>query len=91
MAKVSAPSRDGLKGTVAAILIDSGRCKGCGLCVESCPRNLIGMSDSLNAGGYHPACLRESAGCTGCAQCAMVCPDVAIEVVRGEAGDQLWK
>ncbi len=49
------------------------------------------MSDSLNAGGYHPACLRESAGCTGCAQCAMVCPDVAIEVVRLDADDLLRK
>ena len=66
------------------IIINTERCKGCSLCVESCPRNLIVMADCLNAAGYYPARLREDGECIGCALCATVCPDVAIEVVRDD-------
>lgn len=65
------------------VKIDEERCKGCGLCVEFCPKSCLGFSKRLNSKGYFPA---EFTGdgdcCTGCAICATVCPDVAIEVYR---------
>jgi len=63
------------------IIINAERCKGCGLCVEACPKGSIVIAASSNKKGYFPA---EANGCecTGCALCAIVCPDAVIEVYR---------
>ena len=58
-------------------------CKGCEICVSFCPKNVISLSDKLNAGGYLPVIFDDNGECTGCAVCAIVCPEVAIEVYRG--------
>ncbi len=68
-----------MKGRIA---IDTELCKGCGLCIEFCPKKVIVVSVQLNAKGYAPAQCRENAGCTGCATCATMCPEAAIEVYR---------
>jgi 2-oxoglutarate ferredoxin oxidoreductase subunit delta len=57
-------------------------CKGCGLCVKSCPNQVISLAqDRLNAKGYHPA-EQAADGCIACGICAMVCPDAAITVYK---------
>jgi len=61
------------------IIIDTERCKGCGLCVTVCPKGCIIISNRSNKSGYFPAQAADS-DCTGCAMCAIICPDVAIEV-----------
>ncbi|HUT29167.1 MAG TPA: ferredoxin family protein [Sedimentisphaerales bacterium] len=63
------------------IIINAGRCKGCGLCVSVCPRGCIIISGHSNKNGYYPAHGKNS-DCTGCAMCALICPDAAIEVYR---------
>ena len=65
------------------IIINTERCKGCGLCVTVCPKGSIVISKKSNKSGYFPA---ESSNtqCTGCALCAIVCPEVVIEVFREE-------
>ena len=65
-----------------AIVIDIERCKGCELCVDSCPTNVISMEKKVNAKGYHFAYMLNPDACTGCANCAVVCPDGVIEVYR---------
>ena len=62
------------------IVIDNERCKGCCLCIEACPRNLIEVSDRPNAAGYYPARFVMDGECIACALCATVCPDCGIEV-----------
>lgn len=58
-------------------------CKGCGLCVEACPKKLIRLSPTaLNAKGFHPAEITEQEKCIACAMCAMMCPDVVIKVEK---------
>lgn len=57
-------------------------CKGCGLCVEFCPKHLLKLSDELNAIGYHPAELHDAAACTACALCAVMCPETGMSVYR---------
>ena len=57
-------------------------CKGCGLCVEACPKDVLALDlDQLTPKGYHPALLINK-GCTGCNICAVICPDAAITVYR---------
>ncbi len=57
-------------------------CKGCELCVEACPKDVLVLDmDRLTPKGYHPAKLITE-GCTGCNICAVVCPDAAITVYR---------
>lgn len=59
------------------------RCKGCGLCVEACPKKIVKLStDRINSKGYHPACVIEMDKCIGCAFCATMCPDMVITVYK---------
>lgn len=64
------------------IEIDESRCKGCGLCTISCPRNLIVLSERINLLGYTPAQTKDGDKCSGCKLCAEMCPDVAIKVFK---------
>ncbi len=49
-------------------------CKGCGLCVITCPVHCLEISDSLNIMGYNPIHY-SGQGCTGCGICFYVCPE----------------
>lgn len=61
------------------IIIDTERCKGCGLCISVCPNHSIVVATESNQSGYFPAEAR-NIDCTGCAKCAIVCPEGVIEV-----------
>jgi 2-oxoglutarate ferredoxin oxidoreductase subunit delta len=64
------------------IRINEDECKGCGLCVDSCPPKCLLLLPALNAYGVHPA---HYAGerCTGCGICFYCCPEPgAITVYR---------
>jgi 2-oxoglutarate ferredoxin oxidoreductase subunit delta len=65
------------------IVIDVERCKGCDLCRNTCPQDVLAFADSLNSKGYRPVILLDPQHeCTGCALCAVVCPDGCITVYR---------
>jgi 2-oxoglutarate ferredoxin oxidoreductase subunit delta len=58
-------------------------CKGCGLCVDACPKKIIALAaDVLNKKGYHPATITDQEKCIACAMCASMCPDVVIKVEK---------
>lgn len=68
---------------MAKMTVDHNFCKGCGLCVEVCPKKIITLDKSvMNAKGYHPAAVTDMESCIGCAMCAMMCPDCAITVEK---------
>jgi 2-oxoglutarate ferredoxin oxidoreductase subunit delta len=64
------------------IEVDRNRCKGCGLCVDSCPKKIIRLSSSINVKGYHFAEQFDLTACNACRMCAQTCPDVAIFVYK---------
>lgn len=66
------------------IVINKDRCKGCGVCVDACPKNLITLSDDLNKYNTNYAqFIDNEKKCVGCQICAKSCPDIAIcEVFR---------
>ena len=68
---------------MAKLTFQIDRCKGCGLCVNACPKGLLAIAkDKINQKGHHPAEITEQEKCAGCAFCAMMCPDVVIKVEK---------
>ena len=65
------------------VIIDADLCKGCKLCVDFCPRDVLRLSDKINRLGYHPAVAAAVERCIGCQACVLVCPEGAIELYRG--------
>jgi 2-oxoglutarate ferredoxin oxidoreductase subunit delta len=70
------------------VKINIEECKGCGLCVDSCPPKCLSLAAELNAYGAHPAAYAGE-GCTGCGICFYCCPEPgAITVYRMPASRQ---
>ena len=63
-------------------IIDKERCKGCGLCVIVCPKNVLELSEEVNAMGYFPAYQARPEKCIFCTTCCLICPDVAIAISK---------
>ena len=64
------------------VTIDVEECKGCGLCVDSCPPGCLKLAPELSKYGVHPATY-SGEGCTGCGACFYCCPEPgAITVYR---------
>ena len=57
--------------------IDAEECKGCALCVESCPEHVLTLSSEFNRSGRHPA-VYAGARCTGCGICYYCCPEPGV-------------
>ena len=53
------------------IILNKAFCKGCGICVASCPKQALEL-----AGGK--AQLKQENGCVLCGMCEKRCPDYAI-------------
>lgn len=66
-----------------AIEINQERCKGCGLCIEACPKKIIEFAGkSVNSHGYTYVEAKNTDACIGCSSCGIVCPDACITVFR---------
>ena len=64
--------------------IEEKLCKGCGLCVSVCPKNVLEISKKVNSKGYFPAFQARPEDCITCALCCTMCPDVAITITEIE-------
>ncbi|MFQ5638138.1 MAG: ferredoxin family protein [bacterium] len=62
------------------IHIIENQCKGCGFCVEYCPKDVLQLSDGYNHKGYHPPIVVKTDECVHCQLCEIICPEFAIFV-----------
>ena len=62
--------------------INTEACKSCMLCVQTCPKHVLGHTKAVNSKGYQYIVPIYAEECIGCAMCAMICPDAAITVYR---------
>ena len=69
-----------------AIRVTHSRCKGCGICIASCPPKVLEFSEEFSEQGYHFPRLKNPGGCTGCDLCGLYCPDFAIYGVMQKQG-----
>jgi len=68
---------------VGTVVVNEGRCKGCNLCVVSCPTDVLELEPHrINAKGYHFVYMKDPEKCIGCANCAYVCPDAVLTVYK---------
>lgn len=63
-----------LKNTDKKIIRVRSWCKGCGLCVDICPKKAIAIDKTGMVE------LKDSDKCISCGMCELVCPDFAIVV-----------
>ncbi len=59
-----------------ALKIYLERCKGCGICVEFCPKKVLAISEIEKVEVVSPD------ACISCGFCEMRCPDFAIMVQK---------
>lgn len=62
------------KKTRGHVVINTEECKGCELCIEACPLDVLYLADNFNTHGYHPSAYKGS-GCSGCGVCFYACPE----------------
>ena len=68
---------------MANVTFNTDLCKGCGLCVNACPKKILAIdTGSINQKGYSPAVMKDAEKCIGCAFCATMCPDCIITVEK---------
>ena len=68
---------------MAKLTFQTERCKGCGLCINACPKGVLALDATrINSKGHHPITEQHPEACIGCAFCATMCPDCVIQVER---------
>lgn len=63
------------KTTDVELTINTEWCKGCGICIAFCPKQVL----ALNRQDKSEVVKRDD--CTACKMCELRCPDLAIEVI----------
>jgi len=55
------------------LVIETAWCKGCGICVEFCPKHVLVLE-------HEKIVIKDRAACIECGLCEQRCPDYAIYV-----------
>ncbi len=66
------------------IRINQSWCKGCYICLETCPKKVFDKAAEVSEKGFFPVVVARPEDCIACLQCEMLCPDLAIDVKKGE-------
>jgi 2-oxoglutarate ferredoxin oxidoreductase subunit delta len=69
------------KGKSVIHVIDTHWCKGCGICVHFCPKQVLELDTSGKARAVRPE------DCIACKLCELRCPDLAIQIQETQEGE----
>lgn len=61
---------------VTSLVVDAGKCTGCGMCTVVCPHGVLEIS-------ARKAAIVDPDGCMECGACALNCPVAALSVTPG--------
>ncbi len=64
------------------IRIDEEYCKGCSICIDFCPLEVLSESDQINRKGYYVPAVSSEEKCIGCRFCELLCPEFAIMIIN---------
>ena len=67
-------SKKGSRKGPEGIEINRDWCKGCGICVAFCPKDVLALDEE------EKAVIKEREKCNYCGLCELRCPDIAIEL-----------
>lgn len=69
------------KGKTVKHLIDKEWCKGCGICIHFCPKNVLELDKLGKVEAARPE------DCIACMLCELRCPDLAIQIIENQEGE----
>ncbi|HOO87146.1 MAG TPA: 4Fe-4S binding protein [Synergistales bacterium] len=61
-----------------AVHVNKRLCKGCGLCISVCPKNVYEISNETNQKGFTVVAAVREGDCIKCKRCEITCPDMAL-------------
>jgi 2-oxoglutarate ferredoxin oxidoreductase subunit delta len=64
------------------LIINKDKCKGCRLCILTCPKKALLDADHRNSKSYIPIQVDDDK-CNKCGLCYIVCPDYVFEILEG--------
>ncbi|WP_245592119.1 indolepyruvate ferredoxin oxidoreductase subunit alpha [Clostridiisalibacter paucivorans] len=62
---------------IIKININKDWCKGCGICVRFCPKNVLELKNGI-------VNIKDESACIKCKLCELRCPDYAIFLEKGD-------
>ncbi|MFV0438549.1 MAG: ferredoxin family protein [Desulfopila sp.] len=68
------------KKTLKELRINRDWCKGCGICVSFCPKQVLELDE------MGKVVCRRPEDCICCRMCELRCPDLAIDVIVDQGG-----
>jgi 2-oxoglutarate ferredoxin oxidoreductase subunit delta len=66
---------------MAWIKLNKKWCKGCGFCIEICPKQIYIRDSEVSARGIQEIIIRHPEKCIACRLCEYLCPDLAITII----------
>ena len=85
MIEFAKKTTEGVKGIFT---VSPELCKGCGLCIEKCPSQVIDWSDEFGVYGTITIYPKYIDRCTACKICELVCPDAAIDIKKKKVKEE---
>ena len=65
--------------TLSKLHINKKRCKGCGYCIQACPKNALAFTGEIGDQGYDTVGVNEEL-CIQCGSCYKACPNYVFEI-----------